>query len=229
MRASVVMFPGINAEQEMIRTLRDLCGIETHVVWHRDNALADKTDLVVIPGGFSYGDYLRCGALARTSPICPAIREHAKKGGYVLGVCNGFQILTEIGLIEGALTRNVHLRFACHDVFVKVTGSGPFTPDKDAIWSMVIAHGDGRYQADKKTLERLEGEGRIALRYCTAKGDITDAVNPNGAIENIAGVYGGPNKNVFGLMPHPERSSEACLGSSDGQKLFLAVKIAFAA
>jgi phosphoribosylformylglycinamidine synthase len=223
------MFPGINAEQEMIHTLRDVCGIETTVVWHGDTTLAGNTDLVVIPGGFSYGDYLRCGALARTSPICPAIREHARRGGYVLGVCNGFQILTEIGLIEGALTRNVHLRFACHDVFVKVTGTGPFTPEKNAIWKLVIAHGDGRYQVDRETLRRLEGEGRIALRYCTATGEVTDDVNPNGAIENIAGVYGGVRKNVFGLMPHPERSSEALLGSADGQKLFLAVKMATAA
>lgn len=228
MRASVVMFPGINAEQEMLRTLRDLCGIEPSVVWHRDTELAPKTDLVVIPGGFSYGDYLRCGALARVSPICPAIRAHAARGGYVLGVCNGFQILTEIGLIDGALTRNAHLRFACHDVFVKVTATGPFTPKEGAIWKLVIAHGDGRYQADHETLARLEGEGRVALRYCDARGEVSEAVNPNGTLHNIAGVYGGAKKNVLGLMPHPERSSEDVLGSADGRHLFLAVKMAAA-
>jgi len=225
MRASVVMFPGINAEQEMIRTLR-LCGIEPHTIWHTETTLADSTDLVVIPGGFSYGDYLRCGALARTSPICPAIRAHAARGAYVLGVCNGFQILTEIGLIEGALTRNAHLRFECGDVFVKVTAAGSFTRKNNAVWKLVIAHAEGRYQASDETLRRLEGDGRIALRYCDAKGAVTDAANPNGSTQNIAGVYGGPRKNVFGLMPHPERMSEAILGSTDGQELFLAVAAA---
>lgn len=216
MRASVVMFPGLNADQEMIRTLK-LCGFETSVVWHRDTALADRTDIVVIPGGFSYGDYLRCGALARTSPICPEIRKHADRGGWVLGVCNGFQILTEIGLIEGALTRNAGMRFECREVEVKVTDVGPFTPNKDETWKLVIAHGEGRYQASPETFERLEGEGRLALRY---------VVNPNGSMGNVAGVYGGPKKNVFGLMPHPERMSEEILGSADGTKLFMAVAAA---
>ncbi len=214
MRASIVMFPGINADQEMIRTLRDLCGFDVSVVWHSDTSLADRTDLVVIPGGFSYGDYLRCGALARTSPICPAIRQHATRGGYVLGVCNGFQILTEIGLIEGALTRNAQLRFECREVLVKVTAEGPFTPRVGETWKLVIAHGEGRYQASAETFKRLEGEGRLALRY---------EVNPNGSMGSVAGVYGGPKKNVFGLMPHPERTSETILGSADGMKLFLAV------
>lgn len=213
MRASVVMFPGINADQEMIRTLT-LCGYETKVVWHSDTSLADKTDLVAIPGGFSYGDYLRCGALARTSPICPAIRQHADRGGFVLGVCNGFQILTEIGLIDGALTRNAGLKFECREVDVEVTDVGPFTPKKGDVWRLVIAHGEGRYQADKETFKRLEGEGRLALRY---------KKNPNGSMGDVAGVYGGRKKNVFGLMPHPERMSEEILGSADGKKLFVAI------
>jgi phosphoribosylformylglycinamidine synthase len=216
MRASVVMFPGINADQEMIRTL-ELCGFETKVVWHSDTALADKTDLVAIPGGFSYGDYLRTGALARMSPICPAIRKHAERGAFVLGVCNGFQILTEMGLIEGALTRNANQRFECREVSCKVTAQGSFTPKVGEIWKLVIAHGEGRYQADAKTFERLEGEGRLALRY---------EINPNGSMGNVAGVYGGAKKNVFGLMPHPERMSEEILGSADGKKLFLAVMAA---
>jgi phosphoribosylformylglycinamidine synthase len=224
MRAYVVMFPGINADQEMIHTLRDVCGYETTVVWYTDTALPKGIDLVAIPGGFSYGDYLRCGALARVSPIVPAIRAHADRGGLVLGVCNGFQILTEIGLIEGALTRNAHMRFECGDVFVKVTATGPFTPKAGAVWQMAIAHAEGRYQTHPETMKRLEDEGRIALRYCTAAGDVTPEANPNGAQGNVAGVYGGPRRNVLGLMPHPERSSELILGSADGAVLFMAAK-----
>lgn len=228
MRACVVMFPGINAEQEMLHTLGELCGCETQVVSYDVTALPAGTDLVAIPGGFSYGDYLRCGALARVSPIIPALRAHADRGGLVLGVCNGFQILTEIGLLPGALTRNAHLRFECGDVFVKVTAEGPFTPKAGAVWRLAIAHAEGRYQADPETMKRLEDEGRIALRYCTARGDVVPEANPNGALGNVAGVYGGPRKNVLGLMPHPERSSELLLGSEDGKVLFLAAKAAAA-
>src|SRR6202050_2535210 len=204
----------------MVRTLRDVCSADVKLAWHTDRELPKGTDLVALPGGFAYGDYLRCGAIARVSPIVPAVRAHAERGGWVLGVCNGFQILTEIGLLPGALTRNAHQRFECGDWFVKVTAEGPFTGAMGDVWRLPIAHGEGRYQADEATLRRLEGEGLVGLRYCTSDSAIEAHANPNGSLQAIAGIYGGPRKNVFGLMPHPERMSEAILGGSDGKKLF---------
>jgi phosphoribosylformylglycinamidine synthase len=211
MRATVALFPGLNADAEMIRTLRDVCGAPTAVAWHTDTELPAGTELVAIPGGFSYGDYLRCGAIAKVSPIVRAIQAHAKRGGYVLGVCNGFQILTEVGLLPGALTRNLHMRFECRDVEVRVEAEGPFTPAAGTIWRLPIAHAEGRYQAPPRVLAELEAEGRVALRYLT---------NPNGSVHDIAGIYGGLHKNVFGLMPHPERMSEDVLGGHHGRELF---------
>jgi phosphoribosylformylglycinamidine synthase len=187
MRACVVVFPGINADTELVHTLRDVCGAPTTVVWHTETKLPDGIDLVAIPGGFAYGDYLRAGALAKVSPIIPALRAHAERGAYVLGICNGFQILTEIGMLPGALTRNSQMRFECGDWHVKVTAKGPFTRKLGTVWR------------------------------------VTDAANPNGSIDAIAGIYGGPSKNVFGLMPHPERMSEALLGCADGRQLFESV------
>ena len=222
MRAAVVLFPGLNADAEMIRTLQ-LAGAEVTTVWHEETELPAGIDLVAIPGGFSYGDYLRCGAIAKVGHIMPAIAAHAARGGYVLGVCNGFQILTECGLLPGALTRNAHLRFECRDVFVKVQAEGPFTSKVGGVLRLPIAHGEGRYQAAPEVLARLEGEGRIALVYSTHDGQVSDDANPNGSTGNIAGIYGGPSKNVFGLMPHPERMSEDCLGGKDGIELFLGV------
>jgi len=225
MRAAVVLFPGLNADAEMVRTLT-LAGADVATVWHGDSALPAGTDLVAIPGGFSYGDYLRCGAIAKVGPIMRAVAEHAARGGYVLGVCNGFQILTECGLLPGALTRNAHLRFECGDIFVKVEADGPYTAGNARAGSVLrlpIAHGEGRYQAAPEVLARLEGEGRIALVYCTRDGGVTAEANPNGSVRNIAGIYGGPSKNVLGLMPHPERMSEDCLGGTDGLELFLSV------
>jgi phosphoribosylformylglycinamidine synthase subunit PurQ / glutaminase len=223
MRACVVVFPGSNADTEMIHTLRDVCGAPTTVVWHTDTSLGGGVDLVAIPGGFSYGDYLRTGAIAKVSPIVAAVRAHADRGGYVLGVCNGFQILTEAGLLAGALTRNQHQRFECGDWYVRVTAEGPFTRGLGDVWRLPIAHGEGRYQADPATLERLEGEGLVGLKYCTRGGDLDERANPNGSLHAIAGLYGGPRKNVFGLMPHPERMSETALGGADGKKLFESV------
>ena len=225
MRAAVVLFPGLNADAEMVRTLT-LAGADVTTVWHGESALPAGTDLVAIPGGFSYGDYLRCGAIAKVGPIMRAVAEHAARGGYVLGVCNGFQILTECGLLPGALTRNAHLRFECGDVFVKVEADGPFAAGNARAGSLLrlpIAHGEGRYQAAPEVLERLDGEGRIALVYCTREGAVTAEANPNGSARNIAGIYGGPSKNVLGLMPHPERMSEDCHGGKDGLELFLSV------
>ena len=222
MQAAVVIFPGLNADAEMIRTL-ELVGAKVTTVWHTDAALPAGTDLVAIPGGFSYGDYLRCGAIAKVGPIMRAVADHAERGGYVLGVCNGFQILTECGLLPGALTRNLHLRFECRDVFVKVTADGPFSPPSGEVLRLPIAHGEGRYQASAEVVARLDGEGRVALRYCDERGAVGEEANPNGSVANIAGIYGGPKKNVLGLMPHPERMSEACLGGTNGRDLFDAV------
>jgi phosphoribosylformylglycinamidine synthase subunit PurQ / glutaminase len=223
MHATVVVFPGSNADAEMIHTLRDVLGVATVTAWHRDTELPPGTDLVAVPGGFAHGDYLRCGAIARTSPILGAIRRHAERGGLVLGVCNGFQILTEAGLLPGALTRNAHLRFECRDIFVTPTAPGPFTDGLPAVLRLPIAHAEGRYQASADTLKRLHGEGRIALRYCDRAGAVTAEANPNGSVENIAGIYGGPRRNVLGLMPHPERMSEPLVGGSDGRAIFDAV------
>jgi len=222
MRAVVVLFPGLNADAEMIRTLR-LAGTDVTTVWHAETSLPPGTDLVAIPGGFSYGDYLRCGAIAKVGGIMKAVAAHAASGGYVLGVCNGFQILTECGLLPGALTRNLNLRFDCRDIFVKVVADGPFSPAKETVLRLPIAHGEGRYQATTEVLARLEGEGQIALRYCEESGLVSPAANPNGSLSNIAGIYGGPKKNVFGLMPHPERMSEMCLGGTGGLEVFQAV------
>ncbi len=222
MRAAVVIFPGLNADAEMVRTL-ELAGASVSRVWHADADLPRGTDLVAIPGGFSYGDYLRCGAIAKVGRIMGAVARHAERGGYVLGVCNGFQILTECGLLPGALTRNAHLRFECRDVHVRVASGGPFSPPVGQVLRLPIAHGEGRYQAAPEVLARLSGEGRIALVYCTTKGEVTQDANPNGSVANVAGIYGGPRKNVFGLMPHPERMSEDCLGGKDGLQLFATV------
>ncbi|MFO0586456.1 MAG: phosphoribosylformylglycinamidine synthase subunit PurQ [Polyangiaceae bacterium] len=223
MHATVVVFPGSNADAEMVHTLRDVVQVRTSVAWHRDAELPAGTEIVAIPGGFSYGDYLRCGAIAKVSPIVAAIRRHVERGGYVLGVCNGFQILTEAGLLPGALTQNTHLRFECRDIYVTPTAPGPFTDGVPRVMRLPIAHADGRYQATPDVLATLEREQRIALRYCDANGDVTDAANPNGSLGSIAGIYGGPSKNVFGLMPHPERISEPLLGGADGRALFDAV------
>lgn len=241
MRAVVVVFPGSNADIEMIHTLRDVVGAVTTVTWHRDVELPMGTDLVAIPGGFSYGDYLRCGAIAKASPILAAIKGHAERGGFVLGVCNGFQILTEVGLLPGALTRNAHMRFECRDVFVTSQGNGgygagqagpapprppsdgPMTHNLPPVLRLPIAHAEGRYQADPKTLAKLRDRGDVALRYCDATGAITPEANPNGSADNIAGIYGGPKRNVIGLMPHPERASEPILGNADGKRLFEAI------
>jgi phosphoribosylformylglycinamidine synthase subunit PurQ / glutaminase len=222
--AAVLLFPGTNADAEMVRTLRHVVGVPTSVVWHQERELPPGTDLVAIAGGFSYGDYLRCGALAAASPILGAVRRHAEQGGFVLGVCNGFQILTEAGLLPGALTRNAHLRFECRDVLVRVDATGPFTPRSGDVLRLPIAHAEGAYTAAQATLRQLEERDEVAFRYCDANGQISAASNPNGSLGNIAGIYGGPMRNVLGLMPHPERSSEPLQGAVDGRSLFAAVR-----
>ena len=222
MKVAVVVFPGSNADWDALHAVRDVLGLEAEYVFHKERELPSP-DAVVIPGGFSYGDYLRAGAIARFSPITPAIRQFAESGGPVLGICNGFQILTEMGLLPGALTRNAHLRFECRDVWVRAGARGVFTDaiEDGAVLRLPVAHAEGRYQCDAETLARLEGDGRVAFRYCAPDGVVTDepTVNVNGSIANIAGVYN-EERNVLGLMPHPERAAEPILGNDDGRRLF---------
>jgi phosphoribosylformylglycinamidine synthase I len=222
MRSAVLVFPGINRERDMARALRLVSGRETAMVWHTDTALPAGTDLVVLPGGFSYGDYLRCGAIAARAPIMDAVRGYARGGGLVLGVCNGFQILCEAGLLPGVLMRNARLKFICRDVYLKVERSdSPFTRGYNAgqVVRVPIAHGEGNYVADDETISRLEGEGRVLLRYVAPSGELDPAWNVNGATNSIAGIVNEAG-NVLGMMPHPENHVEAELGVTDGRGLF---------
>ncbi len=222
MKIAVVVFPGSNADWDALHAVRDVLGVDAEYVFHKESTLG-AVDAVVVPGGFSYGDYLRAGAIARFSPIAKDLVEFAKSGGPVLGICNGFQILTELGLLPGGLTRNAHLRFECRDVWVRVEGGGPFTHAlaQGTVLRLPIAHAEGRYQIDPEGLARLEANEQIALRYCSATGQVSiDApVNPNGSVGAIAGVYN-EARNVLGLMPHPERAAEAILGNTDGLRIF---------
>jgi len=222
MQAAVVVFPGINRERDMARTLRLVSGREPAMVWHAEPALPKGTDLVVIPGGFSYGDYLRCGAIAARAPVMDAVRAHAKQGGLVLGVCNGFQILCESGLLPGVLMRNAALKFICREVCLRVERSDtPFTRGYNAgqVISVPVAHGEGNYVADKKTITRLEDEGRVLFRYTAPDGSLDPQWNHNGATNAIAGILNNAG-NVLGMMPHPENHVEASMGSTDGRGLF---------
>ena len=224
MKFAVIRFPGSNCDQDCVHALGTFPGVQADYVWHKDSSLAGF-DAVVLPGGFSYGDYLRCGAIARFSPIMRAVKEFAAAGGLVMGICNGFQILCEAGLLPGALVRNRGLHFVCEHARVRVERhNSPFT---HATWTgtilgLPIAHGEGCYFADDATLHRLELEGRILLRYCDPQGRTTDAANPNGSRENIAGICN-EGRNVFGLMPHPERACDPLLGSTDGRLLFQSI------
>jgi phosphoribosylformylglycinamidine synthase subunit PurQ / glutaminase len=222
MKSAVVVFPGINRERDMARTLRLVSGQAPAMVWHADTALPMGTDLVVVPGGFSYGDYLRCGAIAARAPIMDAIRTFAAKGGLVLGVCNGFQILCEAGLLPGVLMRNAGLKFICKDVHLKVERSAtPFTRGYNAgqVIRVPVAHGEGNFVADADTIVRIEGEGRVVFRYCAPDGTLSPASNINGSTNAIAGIVNARG-NVLGMMPHPENHVEAAIGSTDGRGLF---------
>jgi phosphoribosylformylglycinamidine synthase I len=222
MRSAVLVFPGINRERDMARALRLVSGRETAMVWHTETALPRGTDLVVVPGGFSYGDYLRCGAIAARAPIMDAVRGFAGGGGLVLGVCNGFQILCEAGLLPGVLMRNAALKFICREVCLKVERSdSPFTRGYNAgqVICVPIAHGEGNYIADRETIARLEGEGRVLFRYVAPTGELDPAWNVNGATNAIAGIVN-ERGNVLGMMPHPENHVEAELGVTDGRGLF---------
>jgi phosphoribosylformylglycinamidine synthase subunit PurQ / glutaminase len=221
MKFAVLQFPGSNCDQDCIHALNSIAGGSAQYVWHKDTSL-QGFDAVVVPGGFSYGDYLRCGAIARFSPIMRSVKTFAADGGMVIGICNGFQILCEAGLLPGALVRNRRLHFICEHVHVRVERhNSPFT---NATWTgavlhLPIAHGEGCYFADDDVLHRLELEGRILLRYCDARGRTTEAANLNGSKDNIAGICN-EERNVFGLMPHPERACDPLLGSTDGLFIF---------
>jgi phosphoribosylformylglycinamidine synthase len=213
MNSAVIVFPGSNCDRDMAEAIRIVSGRAPRMVWHRETALPEDVDFVAIPGGFSYGDYLRCGAMAAQSPIMRSVKSAAERGVPVLGICNGFQILTEAGLLPGALMRNAGINFVCRDVGLKVENSqSVFTSryDNGEEIRIPVAHHDGNYQADEATLDRLEGEGRVAFRYIEAC---------NGAARNIAGILN-EGGNVLGMMPHPERMVEAAHGRSDGRRLF---------
>jgi phosphoribosylformylglycinamidine synthase len=226
MKTGIVIFPGINRERDMAIALRR-SGAEPQMVWHKQTDLSGL-DLIVLPGGFSHGDYLRCGAMAARSPVMGAIRAHVARGGYLLGVCNGFQILTEAGLLPGALLRNASLRFLSMDCHLRVERSDTaFTShyQRGQTFRAVMAHGDGNYHADEETLNRLEGEGLVALRYATPAGEITPEANRNGSARSVAGVLS-PGLRVLGLMPHPEDLVDPLTGGIDGKPLFDALAAA---
>lgn len=221
MRAVVIVFPGSNCDRDVAVSLKNAMGSEPEMVWHGDVDIP-KTDLIVLPGGFSYGDYLRCGAMAAQSPIMKDVVAKAHAGVPVLGICNGFQLLTEAGLLPGAMLRNANLKYICKDVLLRVERNDTAFSrhyDKGEIIQIPIAHHDGNYFADSDTLARLEDTDRIAFRYCDSEGTITDQANPNGSVNNIAGIYN-DSGTILGLMPHPERLADMQLGGNDGMPLF---------
>jgi phosphoribosylformylglycinamidine synthase I len=221
MKAGIVIFPGINRERDMAIALKQSSGHEPRMIWHKETDLGDL-DLVVIPGGFSFGDHLRCGAMAARSPVMRAIQDHAARGGYVLGVCNGFQILTEAGLLPGALLRNASLRFLAMDCHLRVErGDTVFTSryQKGSTFRAVMAHGEGNYFADDETLDRLEQQGLVAFRYSDPVGEVTPEANLNGSARSIAGILS-PNHRVLGLMPHAEDLVDPLMGGTGGKPLF---------
>ena len=227
MQAGIIIFPGINRERDMAIALEAAFGRRPRMIWHKDTDLSGL-DLIVIPGGFSFGDYLRCGAMAAHSPIMRAVHDHAARGGYVLGVCNGFQILTEAGILPGALLRNASLRFLAMDCHLRVERADTaFTRryQRGQTFRAVLAHGDGNYFADAATLDRLEGDNLVALRYATQWGEVTPEATLNGSARGIAGILS-PNLRVLGLMPHPEDLIDPLIGGTDGKPLFDALAAA---
>lgn len=224
MRFGIVVFPGSNCELDCQWVLERVLGQHADMIWHKERVLRHY-DCLILPGGFAHGDYLRTGAIARFSPVMEAVAEHARQGGLVLGICNGFQVLCEAGLLPGVLLRNTSLRFICRHVHIRVeTIQTPFTAacTQGQVLRMPINHNEGRYYADAETLVRLRDNGQVVFRYVTPAGDVTEAANPNGSLEGIAGVCNA-QRNVLGLMPHPERAAEELLGSTSGLALFKSI------
>ena len=229
MRASVIVFPGSNREHDVARILAEVSGRKPNLVWHGDTSVP-ASDIIVLPGGFSYGDYLRTGAMAAHSPIMRDVIAKAKAGVPVLGICNGFQILCEAGLLPGVLMRNASLKFVCKDVWLRVeTSETIYTRryNRGSVQKVIVAHGDGNYFADTATLDQLEGEGRVVFRYATPTGELTAAANPNGSRRNIAGITDATGR-ILGMMPHPENACEAALGSTDGRAMFESIAASLA-
>ena len=221
MKFGIIVFPGSNCDRDMATVTKGILDLPTRMVWHQDTDL-DDLDVIVIPGGFSYGDYLRCGAIAQFSPVMNSVLEHAKAGKYVLGVCNGFQVLTEAGLLPGALIRNRDLHFICDRVPVRVERNDldwTRNYDRHQVVTYPIAHGEGRYYAQEDTLKALEDNNQIVFRYCSATGEVNQESNCNGSLHNIAGIVN-QRGNILGMMPHPERASDAAIGGIDGLALF---------
>ena len=230
MKSAVIVFPGSNCDRDVAVALERASGVAPAMVWHRETSLP-PVDFIVLPGGFSYGDYLRGGAIAARSPVMRDVEARARAGVPVLGICNGFQVLTEIGLLPGILMRNAGLKFICRDVHVSVADNDTvFTNgyEKNQVLRIPVAHNEGNYFADEATLDDLESSGRIAFRYCTPEGELTDGANPNGSRDNIAGIVN-EGRTVLGLMPHPERLSDPMLGGVDGRPLFEGLVRALAA
>ena len=221
MKAAVVVFPGSNCDEDCFHVLRDVAKVDVQYFWHKEKNLP-RTDLVVLPGGFSYGDYLRTGAIARFSPAMEAVAKHAREGRPVIGICNGFQILLEAGLLPGAMLRNQSLSFICKPIFLRTeTTNSPFTNrfQKGNVLNLPIAHGEGNYFCEPDILKRLQDEDRIAFRYSSESGKLGEEFNPNGSVDHIAGILN-EKRNVLGMMPHPERASETILSSEDGKKIW---------
>jgi phosphoribosylformylglycinamidine synthase len=228
MKIGVVVYPGSNCDSDAYHAFKDVMGVSVRYVWYEDSSFGG-VDLVVLPGGFSYGDYLRCGAIAEYAPVASAIREHAKKGKYIIGICNGFQILTEMNLLPGALIRNVGLKFICDDVYLKVENkTSVFTKliDKDII-KVPIAHGEGNFRIEADGLKELYDNNQVIFKYSSKAGDVSEKYNPNGSIDNIAGICN-KEKNILGMMPHPERVCESIIGGIDGKKILESVLSAIA-
>ena len=218
MKSKVIVFPGSNCDRDVAEAIRKISGSEPQMVWHKETSLSNS-DLIIVPGGFSYGDYLRCGAIASTSPIINEVVKKAIEGVPVIGICNGFQILIETSLLDGALIRNNSLSFICRDVYIKSENQTSIFTKKTNIAKMPIAHNEGNYFASDETLKKIVGNDQVAFKYCNQEGEVTSKSNPNGSLENIAGILN-DRKNVLGLMPHPERAAETALGCDDGKYIF---------
>ncbi len=230
MRFGIIRFPGSNCDYDCHHVVKEVLKVEADFVWHKEESFSQHYQCLILPGGFSYGDYLRTGAIARFSPVMRAVERFAKEGGLVLGICNGFQILLEAGLLPGAVVRNRTLQFICRDVHLRVENAEtPFTGScrKGEVLRLPIAHGDGNYFADPETLAELESNRQVVFRYCAPEGDLTEEANPNGSVSHIAGLCNA-ERNVLGMMPHPERCSEAILGNEDGRKIFASILNALA-